>query len=111
MSDRIQGIVVAHNPYKKFSIVQVRDGAKIYSFYMRDADICYLESHEPKVGHIVLFDISPKQPQKPGDFPIAIRGEVFASLESMIGVLETRKVVADTLAGLNSTAASNEVKS
>jgi hypothetical protein len=105
---KIQGVVVAHS-VKNFSIVQVRDGANIHSFYMRDADVCYCESHEPMVGQTVLFDISTKKPQKPGDFPIAIRGEVFISLESMAGVLESRKIVADTLAGLSSTTSSTEV--
>src|SRR6266853_2244594 len=106
--NKIQGVVVAHS-VKKFSIVQIRDGAKIQSFYLRDADVCYCESHEPIPGQIVLFDISPKRPQKPGDYPIAIRGEVFISLESMIGVLETRKAVTDALALLASpTTASTE---
>jgi hypothetical protein len=107
--NKIQGVVVAHS-VKKFSIVQIRDGAKIQSFYLRDADVCYCESHEPIPGQIVLFDISPKQPRNAGDFPIAIRAEVFLSLESMASVLETRKVVADTLAGLIPTTASTEIR-
>jgi hypothetical protein len=94
--NKIQGVVVAHS-VKNFSIVQIRDGAQIQSFYLRDADVCYCESHEPMPGQIVLFDISPKRPQKPGDYPIAIRGEVFLSLKSMAAVLEMRKTVADAL--------------
>jgi hypothetical protein len=110
VSKVLEGKVVAHHPGKKFSIVQIRDGAKIYSFFMRDIDVVYCESADPKPGMIVKFEISSKKPQKPGDFPIAICGEVFASLESMARALEMRKAAAELIAYANSTEQAGGVK-
>lgn len=83
---KIQGLVVAHHPGKKFTIIQIRDGAKVQSFFMRDADLCYCEAIEPRPGMVVRFEISPKKPQNSTDFPIAVRGEVYASIESLARV-------------------------
>lgn len=95
---KIQGLVVAHHPGKKFTIIQIRDGAKVQSFFMRDADLCYCDAIEPRPGMIVRFEISPKKPKNSTDFPIAVRGEVYASTESLARADASRAIVDATKA-------------
>ena len=89
------GTVVIRRAAKMFSVIQVRTGRDVRSYFLWDSDIFYIEPAEIQPGQIVRFEVGDRKPKKTTDYSFAVHAEVFENMDALI----SRDAASDALTG------------
>ena len=75
---RLVGTLTWWSARRNCGVISVRTGNKLESYFLHLCRIVLCEVEQPSAGDIVHFEIDPRRPKRPEDFPCARNAEVHA---------------------------------